>query len=285
MACVVPFIGTARPRPMPATAVLTPMRRACESASAPPELPGFSAASVWITSSMNRLFPLPSAVASERPNPLTTPDVTDPEKPIGLPIATTSWPTRSWSALPMRIGCSESVRARATARSLRGSAPTTSTSCSVPSLKDALAAPPAATTWAEVTRNPSGVMTTPEPAPPKPRPRRPMRRLATDGRTASATELTITEYASNACSSVGASTMVLTRLRRNGLRGAGGRPHGPELLLEPVHDPLRVGHQSRVGRHAEHHAPGVAEDADPQAEVARLGHPEHHAVQLPAREI
>src|SRR5438874_2131727 len=68
---------------------------------------------------------------------------------------------------------------------------------------------PAATTWAEVTRKPSGVMTTPEPAPPKPRPPRPMRRLATDGRTASATELTMTEYASSASSSVGVSTIVL----------------------------------------------------------------------------
>src|SRR5256886_5386457 len=209
MACVVAFIGTARPRPMPATAVLTPMSLAWESARAPPELPGLRAASVWITSSMKRRLPLPSAVASERPNPLTTPDVTEPEKPIGLPIATTSCPTRSWSALPTRIAFRVAARARATARSERGSAPTTSTSYSVPSMKEALAARPAATTSAEVTRKPSGVMTTPEPAPPKPRPPRPMRRLATDGRTASATELTMTEYASNASSSVGVSTMVL----------------------------------------------------------------------------
>src|SRR5207244_1972893 len=187
----------------------TPMSRACESARAPPELPGLSAASVWMTSSMKRRCPLPSAVASERPNPLTTPDVTDPENPIGLPIATTSCPTRSWSALPTRAGFSPVARARATARSERGSAPTTSTSYSVPSRNDALAELPAATTWAEVTRKPSGVMTTPEPAPPKPRPARPMRRLGTDGRTASATELTMTEYASSASSSVGVSTIVL----------------------------------------------------------------------------
>src|SRR3989442_8720331 len=209
MASVVRLIGTASPRPIPATAVLTPTSRARQSASAPPELPGFNAASVWMTSSMKRRCPLPSAVASERPNPLTPPDVTDPEKPIGFPIATTSWPTLSWSALPIRMGWSLSERARATARSLSGSAPTTSTSYSVPSMKEALAARPAATTWAEVTRKPSGVMTTPDPAPPKPRPPRPMRRLATDGRTVSATELTMTEYASSASSSVGVSTMVL----------------------------------------------------------------------------
>ena len=142
---------------------------------------------------MKRRCPLPSAVASERPNPLTTPEVTDPEKPIGLPIATTSWPTRSWSALPMVTGCSLSERARATARSERGSAPTTSTSYSLPSMKEAVAVLPEATTWAEVTRKPSGVMTTPEPAPPKPRPPRPMRRLATEGRTFSATVVTIAE--------------------------------------------------------------------------------------------
>ena len=48
---VVALIGTARPSPTPATAVLMPTTRARESASAPPELPGLSAASVWMTSS------------------------------------------------------------------------------------------------------------------------------------------------------------------------------------------------------------------------------------------
>ena len=47
-------IGTASPSPRPATAVLIPITRACESASAPPELPGLSAASVWITLSTTR---------------------------------------------------------------------------------------------------------------------------------------------------------------------------------------------------------------------------------------
>ena len=47
----VALIGTARPRPTPATAVLIPTTRARESASAPPELPGLRAASVWMTSS------------------------------------------------------------------------------------------------------------------------------------------------------------------------------------------------------------------------------------------
>src|ERR1700745_3838463 len=51
---VVALTGTARPSPTPATAVLMPTTRECASASAPPELPGLSAASVWITSSTSR---------------------------------------------------------------------------------------------------------------------------------------------------------------------------------------------------------------------------------------
>ena len=39
---VVAFMGTARPRPIPATAVLIPTTRPWASASAPPELPGLS---------------------------------------------------------------------------------------------------------------------------------------------------------------------------------------------------------------------------------------------------
>ena len=51
---VVAETGTASPRPTPATAVLTPTTRPRPSASAPPELPGLSAASVWITLSITR---------------------------------------------------------------------------------------------------------------------------------------------------------------------------------------------------------------------------------------
>ena len=90
---LVSFIGTARPRPQPATAVLMPTTRDDESASAPPELPGLSAASVWMTSSTTRAV-RPSRVGSDRPSPLTTPAVTEPARPSGLPTATTSWPTR-----------------------------------------------------------------------------------------------------------------------------------------------------------------------------------------------
>jgi hypothetical protein len=61
-------------------------------------------------------------------------------------------------------------------------------------MNDAIAARACATTWAEVTRYPSGVITTPEPAPPS----RVLallctRKLATEGSTRSATVLTIWE--------------------------------------------------------------------------------------------
>ncbi len=71
-------------------AVLTPITRPAESSSGPPELPGFSAASVCTTSSIRR----PVVARRLRPSALTTPAVTVHSKPNGLPIATTSWPTR-----------------------------------------------------------------------------------------------------------------------------------------------------------------------------------------------
>src|SRR3954465_8916922 len=63
---VAALIGTARPRPTPATAVLIPMTRPRPSASAPPEFPGLSAASVWITLSTTRPF-APERGGRERP--------------------------------------------------------------------------------------------------------------------------------------------------------------------------------------------------------------------------
>ena len=95
MSSVVAFTGTASPRPTPARAVLTPTSRAFASTSAPPEFPGLRAASVWIT--FSTILP---TEGRERPRALTTPEVTEPARPCGLPTATTSWPTRSLSALP-----------------------------------------------------------------------------------------------------------------------------------------------------------------------------------------
>src|SRR3954447_2632547 len=190
------LIGTARPRPTPATAVLTPTTSPRPVTSAPPELPGLRAASVWMTLSMMRVAARLRA-GSERPSADTTPAVTEPAKPLGLPIATTSWPTRSASASPSVAGIRSRASARSTARSDNGSAPTISNENSRPSVKDALPrwrAP--ATTWADVSRKPSGVRAMPLPAPAgtcPPRTRRVMRRLATLGATASTTPTTVRE--------------------------------------------------------------------------------------------
>ena len=190
IARVVALIGTASPSPTPATAVLMPTTRPWPSTSAPPELPGLSAASVWMTSSTTRAT-APARVGSERPSAETTPAVTEPEKPCGLPIATTSWPTRSVAASPSSAGGRPSPSARSTARSDSGSVPITRAPTSRPSVNAArIAGRPRrdSTTWAEVSMNPSGVITTPEPPP-----RRATRRLATDGASVSATWLTTRE--------------------------------------------------------------------------------------------
>ena len=133
---------------MPATAVFTPTMRPFPSASTPPELPGFSAASVWMTSSMTR----PDAVGSERPRFETMPAVTLPARPSGLPSATTSWPTLSCAASPNSTGAGTAPRARSTARSDSPSRPTTSTPTEVPSVNVASADVAPATTCALVSR-------------------------------------------------------------------------------------------------------------------------------------
>ena len=77
-------------------AVLMPTTRPRLSTSGPPELPGFSATSLWMMPSISR----PEVARMVRPSALTTPADTVELKPSGLPIATTSWPTRSVAELP-----------------------------------------------------------------------------------------------------------------------------------------------------------------------------------------
>src|SRR2546428_9722147 len=78
-------------------AVFTPMTSPREFTSGPPELPGLSAASVWITSSIKR----PDCARSERPSALTTPAVTVAWKPNGLPIAIASCPDRACDTIDL----------------------------------------------------------------------------------------------------------------------------------------------------------------------------------------
>ena len=89
--------------------------------SGPPELPGLSAASVWMMSSISR----PERARSERPSALTTPAVTVAGSRSGLPIAMAIWPTRMARESPS-LACRRprSASMRITARSVSGSSPT-----------------------------------------------------------------------------------------------------------------------------------------------------------------
>src|SRR5262249_36982828 len=110
MPTVVALIGTARPSPMPATAVLIPTTWPVLSASAPPEFPGFSAASVWMTFSTIRVVE-PARVGSERPRALTTPAVADPAEPGGVAEGTDRRPAAQPIGGPRRRR-DEAVRPR-----------------------------------------------------------------------------------------------------------------------------------------------------------------------------
>src|SRR5687768_9331158 len=77
-------------------AVFTPTTSPREVTSGPPEFPGFSAASVWITLSISR----PVRDRNERASELTTPAVTVALNPYGFPTATTSCPTRNEEESP-----------------------------------------------------------------------------------------------------------------------------------------------------------------------------------------
>ena len=99
------LMGMAKPMPwaLPATAVLTPITAPDESTSAPPELPGLMAASVWmrLRSDSVPLWLQSSCTSMSRPRALTTPAVTLLVKvPSGLPMATASCPGLSVDESP-----------------------------------------------------------------------------------------------------------------------------------------------------------------------------------------
>ena len=122
------FDGTAKPTPsFPPESLsiceLTPITSPFMSSSGPPELPWLIAASVWIASSIEKLF----GEVIWRCSALTMPVVTVWSSPNGLPIAITPSPTStaeesaSSSGLSADAGASTSI----TARSVDGSVPTT----------------------------------------------------------------------------------------------------------------------------------------------------------------
>jgi hypothetical protein len=67
----------------------TPITRALESSSGPPELPGLIGASVWIASSISK----PLGAWMWRPSPETMPPVAVRSRSNGLPMAITESPT------------------------------------------------------------------------------------------------------------------------------------------------------------------------------------------------
>ena len=130
-------------------AVLTPTTCARVSSSGPPELPGFRLASVWITPSMRR----PLRARSVRPSADTTPVVTVCDSPCGLPMAITTWPTRSCFDSPSSRCCNGAgLPTRSSARSVSTSPPTRCAACSLPSSSVTVIASPASTTWLLVSR-------------------------------------------------------------------------------------------------------------------------------------
>ncbi len=95
-----------------------PTRFPFASTSAPPELPGLIAASVWMK------FANELAASISRPSALTIPIVTVCPTLKGLPIASTMSPTRSDSDCPKVMGVSPWTLTRTTARSVSWSIPT-----------------------------------------------------------------------------------------------------------------------------------------------------------------
>ena len=137
-----------------------------------------------------------------RPRALITPAVTVVASPWGLPMAMASCPTRRRSELPSSTAgnCPPKLPCtRTTARSVRGSVPTTSAAKVRPSGRLASSCRACSTTWLLVRMYPSGVITKPEPAPRTSKGPRCVRtspsteRLTTDGPTRVTAPLTARE--------------------------------------------------------------------------------------------
>ena len=62
-------------------------------------------------------------------------------------------------------------------------------------------------------------------------------------------------------------------------RGVKPALHFGDLGLEAGDDLLGIWRQARIGGETDQHLPCIADDADPQPELRRRGHPEHEAAQ------
>ncbi len=130
--------------------------------SGPPELPGFTATSVWMKGTASRLG------SPERPSRLfaeTMPAVTVLAKPKGEPIAITHSPTRSLLTSPIFTIGRLVASTLTTATSLRVSAPITRALNSRLSFRRTVISSAFSTTCALVTMKPSAETMKPEPRP------------------------------------------------------------------------------------------------------------------------
>jgi hypothetical protein len=120
------------------------------------------AASVWIAPEIVKLF----GAWIVRFSALTTPVVTVPSRPNGLPMATTPSPTWTWLELAKASGCSSDFGASTliTATSVEGSVPTTFALAVWPLAKVTLIELAPSTTCWLVTMWPSPSITKPEPS-------------------------------------------------------------------------------------------------------------------------
>ena len=93
----------------------------------PPELPGLTAASIWI-----RFIVVPSLIVIARSSPLTTPTVSVPDRrPSGLPMTLAVSPMRSSLELPMTAYDRFCASIFSSATSVTSSVPTRAASYSV----------------------------------------------------------------------------------------------------------------------------------------------------------
>src|SRR5437016_2576394 len=138
-------------------AVLMPMSSPRALTSAPPELPGLIAASVWMKSSYSAMPTL------ARPTALMIPIVTVWLRPEGLPMASTYSPTWSLSESAQGMVGRSLASTRMTAMSVFGSVPTTLALSSRLSESRTRISSAFETTWLFVMMCPLGSAITPDP--------------------------------------------------------------------------------------------------------------------------
>ncbi len=153
------FTGIANPmEPFRAAMLLTPTTSPAMFTRGPPELPGFTEASVWMKSNPG------AATRRGAPLRLTIPKETVCSSPKGWPRARTNSPTRRRLESPSgRTGSPRAPSIFTRARSTRVSLPISVPSKRRPSCRRTWMRVASAMTWAFVTRSPSSRIRNPEP--------------------------------------------------------------------------------------------------------------------------